>query len=191
MAVASEEVYLLPLSLPVSSKDGPFKDGIKGLNDDIELAASMPNNEIAKAVAHDANSVLTGVAPYLQSDSLPTTTVINASVGTVQLAVAEFGREKTMYGSIGQRPPSTATERKIRNEKFWEFASGQAIASATTSREGKFTMNGLPAGKFIIACRVFKPTLKAALYWAVTIDTSGSSESKIDLTPSNAVVVGY
>jgi hypothetical protein len=148
----------------------------------------MPDNVIAIATAKDATPAFNRIKPYLKSDSVPTTAVITACIDTISLAAAHDRLAKA-----AGMPPSLSKdmEEAIRFDYFWKVATSRPISRVDTGRDGRFIFDNVPSGKYVIGCKVYNPTLRGVVFWAVEIDTSGGNDLKIDLTPTNARVISH
>jgi hypothetical protein len=186
LLVATEQVYLLPLSLKIDGPNGDFHFGITKVQTSIDAAANLPDNQLAAAEAKQAQSVLDKLSPYLNAQSVPANAAIDASIGSVTLSVGQYKMHKDM---LGDDDPSLL-ESEISTEGFWKFVTSQALATVTTGRDGKYSIQGIPPGKYVIACRFSNSALSGVVYWALVVDTS-TGDAHGDLTPSNGIVVTY
>jgi hypothetical protein len=193
LVLASERVYLLPVTLRIDGPTGHFHFGIERINEPIHVAAQLPGNQMAEATAKDATYILTKLNPYVETDTVPTIVAVNASIDTVQLWAAELGTKKALYGDSSEMAQigTKSIEGYIPDEDFWKFVSASAILSVTTGREGKFSMKDVPAGKYVIGCRAFNTALRGVVFWGITVDVSEGGEATVDLTPSTGSVVSY
>jgi hypothetical protein len=166
--------------------NGDFHFGVTKVQTSIDAAANLPDNQLAAAEAKQAQSVLDKLSPYLNAQAVPANAAIDASIGSITLSVGQYKMHKDM---LGDDDPSLL-ESEISTEGFWKFVTSQALATVTTGRDGKYSIQGIPPGKYVIACRFSNSALSGVVYWALVVDTS-TGDAHGDLTPSNGIVVTY
>jgi hypothetical protein len=190
LPIASERVFLLPTTLPLTGDEEGVKDVLIALEGRIEVGRKI-DDAVARAMAERADHDLQAIKQGLASHAVPAAAIISASV-TLLDSDAVVSRHR-LATAMGSRVPggSDMIDRALERDHVWQELLKHLKASAMTGREGKFTIKNVLPGSYVLACRVHRPTSQAVIYWSQPVELAGGADESIDFSSDKAVVISY
>jgi hypothetical protein len=203
LSVADEPVFVLPshVKLTDGAKVEEFEYGRTELRDlikqggkaadrvagDSEVVALLDRTYAARGDA--ARDLLKPLDEGMRVGSVSSAYVTNASIFDVEVTAANLKLCVSTGNDRSANLPGTV--QLIDHESFWKFAVQSAAATTRTDRDGRFVIEHVPHGVYVLCCRVHNEATGQVIYWTVPVADKINGDRPIELSPSNAHVIDY
>jgi hypothetical protein len=197
LSLSLTNVYVLAERLPTASPD--VSNAITKLAGDLRSAAQSQNSIFSKAEgmnenlkqlelqeANSLNTMASQTENYLSSPVVPTLAIFTQNTGYMSYKVNIHRGVNQTTGSVTSIPDVT-----FDTDDAWDVLVKRSLATASTDRDGRFTFDSLPAGKYAIICRTYRPANRAIVYWGVPCEITSNATTQLDMNNSNGQVMSY
>jgi len=199
LGLALQDVYCLPATFSPSGEVvqkllPDVVESLRSLVKDMRSAYSKPTEDVS-AKAENVNGLgqaddLEKAANLLEKDSSSPRMQTSELLRAVEMRISTVVYTHRALNSLLGGHPSTP-DREFKADPGWDALVALAVAATVTDRDGRFSIEQVPAGKYVVICRAYLPANFTVIYWGNPAFVAPASICKIDLNNANGDIMSY